>query len=251
MTIRTYIILLLASIGGILHTQPAWDDTLNFDEIEQRLTDESVIKMEDMRTFLKKSGKLPSGTHPVTMVTLKSGLKGVFKKDGYHGEVVAYRICKALGLRLVPPTVYKNLKGTEGSFQFFVESPIDLKKVADREYYENLGHKDLCDDKMLHYLLCRWDTKSGNQLIAKHDDRYYLALIDNAGIRSLIHKSPLTTDTFYASTLAALKKLDRETLTRLWSCESNENRRTFHIERMLKCIKTIFKRAQLGTIISG
>ncbi len=246
--IRYCIVLIAFSCLG----QPAWDKHINFEEIEERLQKEEIREIKDIRSYLKKQGKAARGTHVVKLVTLKSGLKAVFKTESAsYGEVAAYEIAKELGLRLVPPTIFKELPdGERGSLQFFVESSIDLTRASRKALYKKLSHKDLCDTKLLYFLLCQWDTHPGNQIIAKHDHQHYIALIDNGGILSLTHTQKLRTSSFYASTLEALKQLSNEKLAALWAQYPKQERRSLLIERIAKCRDTILAIASSeGTII--
>lgn len=200
-----------------LQSQPAWDDKLDFEEIEHRLKTEAIVEKKDMRSFLKKIGKETRFMHPVKLVVLESGLKAVLKKDGAaYGEVGAYKAAKALGLRLVPPTVLREQNGKKVSLQFFVESRIDLIR-AGHGIFKKLSSKDASDMNIFNFLLNRWDSHSGNQLMSVHNGHYYIALIDNAGSTFLSHKPRLKTRKIYGSTYLALKKLTQERLEEVWS----------------------------------
>jgi hypothetical protein len=163
---------------------------VGYDHIDERLLTEEVISSEAFRSYLEKKGASNSRpTHPMLIVTLKSGLKGLFKKStskNYHyPEVAAYRISKALRLYLVPPTVYRIIDGVEGSFQVYLQAP-DLKNRALKEkIFETLDPKVKCDSKILSYLLGRLDVHGGNQLAVADGDKYSLFLIDNATTRHL------------------------------------------------------------------
>lgn len=197
--------------------QPAWDDTLNFEEIEHRLQTEAIISKKNMRSFLKHEGKTARMTHPISLVTLESGLKAVLKKEtACYGEVAAYKAAKALGLRIVPPTVLREIKGKKVSLQFYVASSIDLIR-AGRGIFKKLRSKDVTDKDAFYYLFNQWDPHIGNQIITHHDGKYYLALIDNAGITFTSHKPDLVSKKIYASTYLAIKKLTKEKLEEIWS----------------------------------
>ncbi len=215
MNIHMLIIALLGSLS-LLAAQPLWDNRLDFEEIEHRLKHERIVEIIDMHTFLKKSGKIPSGTHPIQLAILESGLKAVFKKPGAcYGEIAAYNMAKALGMRIVPPTVMREIKGVRGSLQFYVESSIDLMR-SHQDYRSKLDEKTISHEQLFNYLMCRWDIHAGNQILAKHKGKYYLALIDNAGVRSLIHTTKNKITTMYASTLEKLKVVDRPKLELVW-----------------------------------
>ncbi len=191
---RFYLVLLSMPLAA----QPAWDDQLDHEAIEHRLATEKIVKVMNLRSYLGKQGIHASPTHDVRMVELESGLKGVFKKGAYHhGEVAAYRASKALGLRLVPPTVYRKVKGTRGSLQFYIEAP-KVGKVSNlKQLSKKVGLRAVSDMKLFYYVFGQWDTHSGNQLIASYGDEHYIALIDNSVI---LHR---TYDTFGGSTFTS------------------------------------------------
>lgn len=177
----TLIIAVTISIPFLAQCQPAWDEKLDFKDIEHRLSTEKVIKRTSIRAFLKKQGKTAAGTHPVDIVELESGLLGVFKRENAcYGEVAAYKVSCALGLRLVPPTVLRKIDGIQGSLQFYVDSSIDLMRGAGA--LRKISPKDTSDMNLFYFVAGQWDDHNGNQIVAKNNDRYQLALIDNGGI---------------------------------------------------------------------
>ena len=189
---RIYVLLVLSAS---INAQPAWDDRLDHEAIEHRLSTEKIVKVMNLREYLSKRGINASPTHDVRIVELESGLKGVFKKGTYHhGEVAAYRASKALGLRLVPPTVYRKIKGTQGSLQFFIEASKVSKVSSMAQLSKKVGPKNVSDMKLFYYVFGQWDIHAGNQLIASYGDRHYLALIDNS---VMLHE---TYDTFGGAT---------------------------------------------------
>lgn len=175
--------LLFRSIG-----QPSWDDRLNMAAIETRLQDEEVANTQKINTFLKKQGKVTKGGSSMLFVMLESGLKAVFKPGLYqYAEVAAYRASKMLGMRLVPPTVFRTINGEQGSLQFLVQSPLDLKKMPNfNEIFKKVSPKDMSDMHIFYFVFGQWDSHRGNQIISIHGNKARLALIDNAGI---LHRS--------------------------------------------------------------
>lgn len=176
-------------IERIVPSHPQWDDKLDHEVIEERLRVEKVAHVEPMSRYLSKHHKGVKA--PVTMlfVTLESGLRAVFKPGSYaYAEVAAYKASKALGLRLVPPTAIRTIDGIHGSLQYFVESPFrDLRKEhSSFQLFKQLDRKVLSDMKLFYFVFGQWDTHNGNQIIAVHNNKLYLALIDNAG---MLHRS--------------------------------------------------------------
>lgn len=172
---------ILSQVSLLAYAQPSWDDTLDFTEIERRLKHEKVIKRSSIRSFLTKKGKTAAGTHPVDIVELESGLLGVFKREkACYGEVAAYKAARALGIRLVPPTVLRTIDGIRGSLQFYVDSSIDLLKGS--KALDKISRKDESNMNLFYFVMGQWDDHNGNQIVAHSKKGYQLALIDNGGI---------------------------------------------------------------------
>ena len=121
----------------------------------------------------------------VKLVVLESGLKAVFKAGEYrYAEVAAYKGNRAVGQRLVPPTVLRTIDGEEGSLQFFVESSLDPLRSNNRSsFFKKLHPKMVSDMHIFYFVFGQWDIHEGNQIITESNGNYYLALIDNAGIK--------------------------------------------------------------------
>ena len=164
------------------------NSSVGYNEIEARLLTEEVVRIESFGEFLnKKAAQNSRPSHPMLLVTLKSGLRGVFKKKtkkNYHyAEVAAYRASKTLGLFVVPPTVYRTINGIEGSLQLYLEGP-DLKNAAfKKKVFATLHPKTIRDSKIFTYVFGRLDPQGGNQLAVQAGDAYSLFLIDNSTIR--------------------------------------------------------------------
>ncbi len=231
----------------ILGHQPDWDDQLDFEEIERRLQTEAIVERRDIRSFLKKSHKGVRALHAPDIVVLESGLKAVFKKaNACYGEIAAYKAAKALGLRLVPPTVLRKIDGKVGSLQFYVASKIDLLHQS-HSIYHKLSEKDLSDQKVFEYIFNRWDTHSGNQIISENKGKYTLALIDNAGLTFLSHKPKFNIKSINAATLLALQKINsQKALEDIWSeyLPVRDDRGRTVIERTKKRIELLLSTVQ-------
>ncbi len=196
---KHFFVFVLISIA--IGAQPRWDDTLDHELVEQQLTTGKIMKVMDLREYLAKKGVHARPTHQVFFVQLENGLKGVFKQGAYrHGEVAAYRASKALGLRLVPPTVYRTIKGKKGSLQFLIEAPSISGVSTMKRLEKKVGKKAVCDMKLFYYVFGQWDIHAGNQLVASYDGKDYLALIDNS---VMLHR---TYDTYGGATFTSKGK---------------------------------------------
>jgi hypothetical protein len=84
-------------------------------------------------------------THPWTLTLEKDGVqhravwKDVFGervggfKETWKGEIAAYRLSRALGLNMVPPTVEREFKGNRGSCQMWVDSWNNLETIIEKK----------------------------------------------------------------------------------------------------------------------
>lgn len=173
-------------------SQPAWDDNLDFDNIENQLLNQNIKKLIDMRDYLSFTGKIAHYTNEVYLAIMENGLKAVFKPEenlhDSYAEVAAYRASKFLGHRLVPPTVFKEYENRIGSLQFFVESNLDLL-ISEQNIKARaiLSEKDISDMYLFYFIFGQWDIHAGNQMIAinKHGEAK-IALIDNGAISNTI-----------------------------------------------------------------
>ena len=187
---KIFLILLLYNIDS-LKSQPGWDG-LDFQNIEEQLKTNTIVKLIDMHKYLKANGKIDHFANEVYLAELENGLLAVFKPEkdlnaieNCLGELVAYEIDKILGFKLVPPTVLITYEGRFGSLQFFVESPFDLLKNKEyKEAFSILDDEEINRMYMFCYILGQWDTHHGNKIIAfnQESQKAKLALIDNAGI---------------------------------------------------------------------
>lgn len=181
MNIRRISAFLLAC-APLLHAQPSWDDRLDFDDIAQQLQKEAIRKNNGLEDYFKKHKKNIDCGNRMRMITLDSGLKGVFKPGEYgYAEVAAYKASRAIGLRLVPPTVLRTIDGQTGSLQFYIETKTDFS-AASKKYLQMLHPKVVSDMKVFYFVFGQWDIHKGNQVIHFRNGKPYLGLIDNAGM---------------------------------------------------------------------
>lgn len=163
----------------INHNLETKDD---FESIETRLLREPIISVSD---FHNVEGV--QSTHKIKLITLKSGLKGLFKTGEYHyAEVAGYRLSKLLDMLLVPPTVFRTIEEVQGSLQLYIPAP-NLASIPNRSsLLKEIGGKVISEVKLFYYLAGQWDTHYGNQLIEKNDKDYRLWAIDHSG---MLHRS--------------------------------------------------------------
>lgn len=235
LTLMTY------SLHGYIETQPRWNEDLSFEEIEERLRTEVVIDASSLHAFLRQQNRKPSGLHPLKIVTLESGLLAVMKRENAcYGEVAAYKAAKALNLRLVPPTVLRDINGTKASLMFYIDCSVDVAKYP--SLFQKASRKDRSDMNVFYFIFNQWDGHRGNQIIDKDKHKFRLALIDNQGISFLSHNVKLKERVFWASTIKALQRLDRKALEAIWSDlkHVDPERREALIERTLARKEQLF-----------
>lgn len=164
--------------------QPNWHNHLDFEALEHRLYSEPVASMVSLESYFKKKNKRFRATHDILLVTLESGLKGIFKVGNYsYAEVAAYRLSELIGIHLVPPTVLRTINGTLGSLQFYIADAIEIPNVSfQKKLLKKIDAKVLHDMKLFYYIAGQWDTHVGNQIIVADKGKNHLALIDNAAL---------------------------------------------------------------------
>jgi hypothetical protein len=171
--------LLIASIPTMHGRTFKWDDALNFDHVESFLQDEPIEKIMSLNTLTTGH----RATHKkVRLIRFKNGVRAIVKTGDYaYAEVAAYRASKALGLRLVPPTIFRHIEDELASVQLFVEGAVKENLLT------KVSLEELANMKLFYFVLGQWDSNSGNRLFVKDKDCYQLVLIDNAAIRHRQH----------------------------------------------------------------
>jgi hypothetical protein len=153
--------------------------------IEQYIEQAETIE-EDLRhcpvqdiTYLKKSNHMIYRFPPVYFVTLKNGLKAVFKSRTEWenlAEMVAYRISKHLGINCVPPTVLKKINNQWGSLQLYI--PHSRRNQS----YKNLSTTSIKTLHVYGYILGNVDVSIKHNVISRGIKGF---MIDNAYIKDI------------------------------------------------------------------
>jgi hypothetical protein len=95
-------------------------------------------------------------------------------RDSYRHECAAYELARSLGLDLVPPATLREIDGTEGSIQIWLESALSLegREPPDvRAWVTQVWDRDLFDNLILNV-----DRNLGNLFV---DPQQRLWLIDH------------------------------------------------------------------------
>ncbi len=167
--------------------QPAWTLSLNFEDIEKRLSSEKIVLLIPMEDYLETLGKKADFENPVYLAVLESGLKAVFKPDleahDMYSEVAAYKASQWMKVRLVPPTVIKHHKKQKGSLQFFVETPLETSSQGSQKtMLASLDDARRQDVEVFCFVFGQWDLGPSNMLFVPQNPSPLVVLIDNSGI---------------------------------------------------------------------
>jgi len=176
-------------------TTKRWNQEIDFEKVEKQMAlqlekgqivnEMTLSQYKNALSNLEGSATDVGGNKAdtISLITLKDGTRGIFKsmnKQQAVAEVAAYKFARALGLKLVPPTVIGKHKGQIGSFQFFIENPATGLSKQHGGQRENLVSKeDLANMELFYIMSGNWDAHPGNRVI---DLRGGLGLIDNEAI---------------------------------------------------------------------
>lgn len=176
-------------------TQKKWNQEIDFEKVEQQMISQlekgEIVNEITLSDYKKALSNLEGSATDVGgnkadkifLITLKDGTRGVFKgmnKQQAVAEVAAYKFARALGLKLVPPTVIGKHKGRIGSFQFFIEnSATGLSKLHGAQRESLISKEDLANMELFYIMSGNWDAHPGNRVV---DLRGGLGLIDNEAI---------------------------------------------------------------------
>jgi hypothetical protein len=99
-------------------------------------------------------------------------------RESYKAEIAAYELDKVLKLDMVPPSVERQLEGSRGAAQLWVEGVTDFRRdtspgEADRAYWG----KQVVQMRMFDNLIGNRDRNQGNVL---HDAAWNLILLDHS-----------------------------------------------------------------------
>lgn len=176
-------------------TQKKWNEEIDFERTEKQMVKQlesgEIVNEITLGQYKNALSNL-EGTatdvggnkaDSIFLITLKDGTRGVFKAMNVQqavAEVAAYKFGRALGLKLVPPTVIAKHKGKIGSFQFFIEnSATGLNKQHGLNRDQKISKEDLANMELFYIMSGNWDAHPGNRVI---DLRGGLGLIDNEAI---------------------------------------------------------------------
>jgi len=135
-------------------------------------------------------------------------------KETWKGEIAAYRLSRALGLNMVPPTVEREFQGNRGSCQLWVDAWNNMetlikKKLTPPGIKAMYFARELCLQRAFDNLIYNIDRHQRNYLIM---DDWRLILIDHS--RSFATSKKAKTSLIYDEKNKENPKFIMETLPR-------------------------------------
>ena len=147
-------------------------------EIEEYLRTAECVSMEMLGpSRVARCTLRPGG--PAARMAWRPLPPGVHRgfRESYKAEIAAYEFDKLLELDMVPPSVARQLEGSSGAAQLWVEDVTDLRDASpggpDRPYWGN----QLVRMKMFDDLIGNRDRNQGNML---RDAEWNLILLDHS-----------------------------------------------------------------------
>ena len=165
----------------------------NEDYIVEQLLHGKIADIQPLESAIGKKGKIVPTERRLFLVTLKSGIQGVFKPlskknrpmtaQQMYSEVAAYKASSLLGFSLVPPTVVRTIDGKRGSLQFFVKTNVDPMLPGMFDHAVTHADKDeLATLKIFYYVFGRWSNLPRNFLMHYNKGTFNFIGIDNEGM---------------------------------------------------------------------
>lgn len=163
------------------------------DYIVEQLLHDKVANVQQLEAAIGKKGRVVPTERRLFLITLRSGIKGVFKplskkdrpmtEQQMAAEVAAYKASSMLGFSLVPPTVIRSINGMRGSLQFFVKTNVDLMLPGMFNHAAaNADQDELATLKIFYYVFGRWSNLARNFLVDYKKGKFNFIGIDNEGM---------------------------------------------------------------------
>jgi hypothetical protein len=151
-----------------------------YQEIEEYLRTAECMSMEVFAQNSATRCTLRLGG-PVARMAWRAwppGLHRGFWESGYKGEIAAYELDKLLKMDMVPPTVERQLQGTNGAAQLWVENILVVKPgEPPGESYRTEWESQIVRMMMFDNLIGNRDRNPGNML---RDAAWHLILVDHS-----------------------------------------------------------------------
>ncbi len=214
-----------------------------YQEIEEYLRTAECVSKTTFGPSRAARCNLPAGG-PVARMAWRPLPPGVYRgfRESYKAEIAAYEVDKLLKLDMVPPTVERQLEGTTGAAQVWVENIVGLKdssspEEATRAKWENQLLRMAMFDDLIGYR----DRNLGNTL---RDASWQLILIDHSRAFTATSELPrkLTRiDRALWDTMEKLTRAQLDTVLKPWLDENEIAAVVERRERMRAEIKSLPK----------
>lgn len=216
-----FLVLAVAALGIGSGLRAQLDPALvaDYDKWENFLKTAKIVAKEQLTGAL-------SVTNPWELTLEENGVrhKALWKdifgasvkgfKETWKGEIAAYRLSRALGLNMVPPTVEREFQGNRGSCQLWVDAWNNMetlikKKLTPPGIKALYFARELCLQRAFDNLIYNIDRHQRNYLIM---DDWRLILIDHS--RSFATSKKAKTALIYDEKNKENPKFIMETLPR-------------------------------------
>jgi hypothetical protein len=177
-----------ASAEGATIAAPQFkaDEIADFAKWEDFLATAKIVKEErlPMSEGVTQPWKLTLEKDGVTNNAVWKNLSGMVKgfKESWTAEIAAYKLSKALGLNMVPPTVEREFQGKKGSIQLWVPywknfEAITKDKLQPKGIKYTYFIRALCLQRAFDNLVSNEDRHQRNYLITED---WRMILIDHS-----------------------------------------------------------------------
>jgi hypothetical protein len=162
------------------------DEIADFAKWEDFLTTAKIVdqKQLPLEEGVTQPWKLTLEKDGVTRNAVWKNVSGLVggHKEGWKTEIAAYRLSKALGLNMVPPTVEREFRGDKGSCQLWVDSwknfeGITKEKIQPKGIKYTYFIRELCLQRAFDNLIANEDRHQRNYLITED---WRMILIDHS-----------------------------------------------------------------------
>lgn len=170
------------TLTGLISTEQIHQAQNRFDTYIQlySLYNDEVTKIQNLADVIGSNSKQGQSKQGSKVITLKSGLKAIFKWDTpncvgtYKNEIAAYKISQLLGYNKVPPTIKRSIHidGEEitGSLQLFKTNTYIL--YPDKIHFRDFDHP--ADVHFFDFILGQFNRHNGNIILDSFNSEYFL-----------------------------------------------------------------------------
>jgi hypothetical protein len=181
---------------------------------EDILENGEVVAIEDMGTGANKPMKVTLRKQGRSVDAVWKPIKRGPREEAwesYQAEVAAYELDKMLGLRMVPPTVVKEIQGLRGSLQLWVEGCRSFQEAREEAPGDEAWDRTMSRMKVFDNLISNWARSDRDFLV---DSEWNVVLIDHS-------QAFLSTNELSAKAGQLPEIFDRRLMERLRSLQSD------------------------------